>query len=364
VRKVLFLIPHLEHSGAAKQLFLLAAGLPRAEFDVRVASLWNGGAVAKLLRRAGVPVEELGWSRLFDLKPFWRLRELVKVFRPDVTHTWQHPSLRAVTLAVGAGKGRLVASAVLGPARLGIPHQWLDPWCLAQADCLVAGHAGEVERARQLSRSKSQVILIPPGVSSAPPTLAGSALRLLLGLPDEARLILCVGPLEPNKGFQDALWAFDILKFLYDDLHLVLIGEGSERGHLEQFAAHAQLADRAHFVGARADVPSLLAQGDVVWVPDRREGGSNTTLEAMAAGRPVVVSRRQGLSDIVIDGATGFVVAAGDKIALARQTRRLLDDLQLRRKMGEAGRTRSLNFFSAARMVEGFIQLYTASRGP
>ena len=78
----------------------------------------------------------------------------------------------------------------------------------------------------------------------------------------------------------------------------------------------------------------------------------------MAAERPVVASRWPGLAEIIVDGETGFMVAPGNKGALARQTRLLLDDDDLRRRMGQAGRKRVEKSFAAAAMVERFVHVY------
>ena len=74
-------------------------------------------------------------------------------------------------------------------------------------------------------------------------------------LPSAARVVLSVGPLEPHKGYRDAVWAFDILKYLYDDVHLLLVGEGSARAPLQHFARLVRADDRVHFLGARTDLP-------------------------------------------------------------------------------------------------------------
>jgi glycosyltransferase involved in cell wall biosynthesis len=78
----------------------------------------------------------------------------------------------------------------------------------------------------------------------------------------------------------------------------------------------------------------------------------------MAAGRPVVASRLPELTEIIVDGETGFLVPPGDKTALARQTRRLLEDADLARRLGEAGRRRAAECFSLARLIQQCSGLY------
>lgn len=172
------------------------------------------------------------------------------------------------------------------------------------------------------------------------------------------RMILCIGPVTARKGYRDAVWAFDILRYLYDDLTLLIAGTGDGRDHAEDFARAIGAAARVKFLVACDNVRPLLARCAVVWVPTRTQGGTNVALEALAAGRPVVASRLPALAEIVTDGETGFLVSPGDKAALARRTRQLLDDPALAACFGEAGRRCAIERFSAARMVERFAALY------
>jgi glycosyltransferase involved in cell wall biosynthesis len=88
-----------------------------------------------------------------------------------------------------------------------------------------------------------------------------------------------------------------------------------------------------------------------------------TVLEAMALGRPVVVTRVGGLPEVVADGLTGYVVPARDADALAGRIVELLEDAEARRRMGEAGRARFAECFTAARMVEEHLALYASLPG-
>ena len=128
-----------------------------------------------------------------------------------------------------------------------------------------------------------------------------------------------VGPLEPYKGYRDAIWALDILRQLYGDLHMLLIGTGSDRPHLEQFAHIAGVTDRVHYAGQQAEVEPLLTEAEVVWIPSWRDAGVYVALEAMAAGRPVVAARWPRLAEVIVDGQTGFLVKPQDKGGLARK---------------------------------------------
>src|SRR5262249_53236211 len=138
----------------------------------------------------------------------------------------------------------------------------------------------------------------------------------------------------------------------------ILIGGGPDEDRLKRFTRAVGAEGQVHFLGYQPDAAAFLGWGEMVWVPSSRHGGVNVALEAMAAGRPVVASRLPTLAEIVADGKTGFLIDPGDKVALARKTRMLLEDPKRAVQMGEAGRRRSECDFAASQFVDRFARLY------
>jgi glycosyltransferase involved in cell wall biosynthesis len=269
-----------------------------------------------------------------------------------VVHAWGPAALRAV--AAFRGPARLLVSAALPPG--GTPGA-ADRWLLRRADGVLASGLAQAERYRRLGVAAQRLHVLRPGVSAPEPEPPAAA----LGLPPQARVVLGVGPLAPHKGFRDAIWAFDILRFLYDDLRLVLLGEGPGRAALEHFARVAGVSPDVHFLGAVPSVGPWLERAEVVWVPSLRPSGVGATLEAMAAGRPTVASDLPELREVVAEGETGLLFKPADKAALARQTRTILDDAALRRRLGAAGREHTRKHFAAASAFRQAARLYEAA---
>lgn len=353
---ILHVISSLHYHGAATQLALLAPRLRKRGLEVSVAVLGVQGPMSKPLMDGGVPVQHLGWRRLIDLRPFWLLRQQVRDRRPDLIHVWGLPALRTLALTTVGLKRRppIVASMVVGPQSPGQGDN-LDRWLLGRATRILVTGPALAERCRRLGIPPEKTTVIPPAVE------VNSATEWPGPLPVEGRFIACVGPIEPSKGFLDAVWAFDILRYLYSDLHMLVIGAGSDVPRLRRFVATMDGLHQVHLLGLRADTPALLRQAEVVWVPSRTAGGVNVTLEALAAGKPVVAARLPELAEIITDNEAGFLVTPGDKVALARQTRVLLEESERRRRLGEAGKQRVLSHFNAddvaGRMAETYRSL-------
>src|SRR6516165_6193025 len=158
--RILFVIPHLEYSGATKQLQLLATALPRQRFQVRVCVLDRLGPAAELLREAGIELQSLGWTRLIDLKATWSLRRLVAAFAPSVIHTWGLKTLWFVQLAAGR-KCKLVASALEPPSHPGKLQEWLTRRLLERADRVIAYDAAGASLLRQNGAANGKALVIP-----------------------------------------------------------------------------------------------------------------------------------------------------------------------------------------------------------
>jgi glycosyltransferase involved in cell wall biosynthesis len=357
--KVLHIIPDLEYGNAARQLGWLAPILEQSAIQSRVCVLSGHGPLAQSL--AQLPVDYLDWNRWVDPKPFGRLRRVLSSFKPDIIHCWRQESIRALAVIRFRSKDPVIVSLFSGDAWSS--GGYVDQWLLRQVDRIAVQWCAEVEHWKSLGMPPEKLVWIPPGVGSfqVPDESQGSDVDY--HLPPKARVILCVGPLEPSKGIKDAVWAFHILGFLFPDLHLVLVGRGPEGDRLSRLAG-TLFPERVVSSPSSANYGRILARADVVWVPSLQPRGFNVALEAMAAGKPVVASRLPGLAEIVQDGETGFLIQPGDKVSLARQTRCLLDNADRARQMGEAGRRRVQERFSLDSLAQAYVSVYQSLISP
>ncbi|HET6610652.1 MAG TPA: glycosyltransferase, partial [Kofleriaceae bacterium] len=113
-----------------------------------------------------------------------------------------------------------------------------------------------------------------------------------------------------------------------------------------------------HILGARSDVPQILAAADALILPSVREGLPLVIPEAMAAGLPVIASAVGGIPDVVIDGETGFLVPSGDEAALRDRMAVLITDRASGKAMGKRGLDRARATYTRERMASEYQSIY------
>lgn len=176
-------------------------------------------------------------------------------------------------------------------------------------------------------------------------------------------LVGTVGRMERVKDQTNLARAFvralDLHPRARERMRLVVAGEGSLRSEVEGVLDRAGASHLAWLPGERADIADLLRGLDCFVLPSLAEGVSNTVLEAMASGLPIVATRVGANSDLVEDGVTGRLVRPGDSEALAGAILAYFDDPATAERHGRAGRQRAESRFSLERMVERYHRLYT-----
>ncbi|MBE0414736.1 glycosyltransferase, partial [Yoonia sp.] len=165
--------------------------------------------------------------------------------------------------------------------------------------------------------------------------------------PHSGTRLIFVGRLAAVKGLRVLFDAFAQARETHPDLQLTLVGDGDDRAHLERLAA--PLGDAVHFAGylSQDAVAQALAEADALVLPSFAEGLPVVLMEALASARPVIATQVAGVSELVENGVTGFVVPSGDAATLADRIAQLAADPALRQRMGAAGRTKVRADFDA-----------------
>jgi glycosyltransferase involved in cell wall biosynthesis len=189
----------------------------------------------------------------------------------------------------------------------------------------------------------------------APPPVAISVPEL----PAKPNLILFLGRLEAAKGIYDLLDAVARVRAAVPDLRLVCAGDGDRIG-VAHYAERLGIADAVKFTGwvGPSGKRALLEHAAAFALPSYDESLPVSLVEAMSAGIPVVASPVGGIAEVVADGASGFLVAPGDKGAIERSLRRLLMDRKLAARMSIAARETAKARFSPERALPVIENLY------
>ena len=175
----------------------------------------------------------------------------------------------------------------------------------------------------------------------------------------EATTIGCVSRMEPMKGTEYLVDAFTKLACTHPDARLLMVGEGMSREGAIRTLEGSGLLDRARIEGWRHDdIAEILSDIDIFAFPSLWEGLPYAILEAMRAGLPIVATDVGGVSEAIEDGVTGLLVPPASSEALAVAITRLIDDCDLRLRLGRATRERFEKEFSLVAMQESAVRVF------
>ncbi|MBI4710791.1 MAG: glycosyltransferase [Nitrospirae bacterium] len=142
------------------------------------------------------------------------------------------------------------------------------------------------------------------------------------------------------------------------DVKFVIVGDGELREELEEYAKKLGIADKVIFTGFRRDLQRIYADLDIVALTSFNEGTPVSIIEAMVGDKPVVATNVGGVSSLVKDGVTGFLVPPARADLFAEALIKLLSDALLRKKMGEAGRRSVFPKYDSSNLVKAMDELY------
>ena len=358
--RLALVIPTMDQGGAEKQLCLLAENLPREQFDVRVYLLTHDGPLSARLRSAGIDVVLIGKRFKADPTALFRLRREFKEFQPDIVHTWLFAANSFGRVAAKmAGVPVIMASERCVDLWKTTAHFVVDRYLARFTQSITVNSGGIQDFYVENGIPADKFRIIHNGITtkkSQPIDAATARERLEIG--GDRRMILAVGRLWPQKRYRDLIWSGELLATMRGDTTLVIVGDGPQSAELLRHRDALSTPLHVRFAGHRSDVTELLPHADVFWIGSEYEGQSNSVIEAMQSGVPVVASDIPGNRDLVIPEETGFIVGLGDTADFARQTHKILESPEIAQRMGEAAKQRIATEFTVDKMVDAYIRLY------
>lgn len=374
--RIWFVSHTAELGGAERSMLSLIGRLDRDRVRPTVLLPWEGPVIAEL-DRLGVehlqaplewwirPSGGLGAPRMPARERVERLRSLLREGDfPAVVHT----------------NTSVVGDAAVAALEEGLPHLWhvqeilsthpdLDSptplpafyWLQAELSDRLVPISSSVRGPMLQTVPDDRFEVIHHGVEPEPYRSATPAgLRQELRLPAGAVLAGTLASLIPLKNHAGLLTSAELACREAPDLHFVLAGPGSENAvtRLQADILRRGLGGRVHYLGVRSDVPAVLADLDLLVVPSVTEGFSLITIEALAAGVPVVATDCGGPGEILAGSEAGVVVPVDDMAALAREVIALARDGDRRHRMRAAARRRVEERFTVDRQARAFERLY------
>jgi glycosyltransferase involved in cell wall biosynthesis len=397
------------NGGAQEHVQNLLTRIDRERYEVSVVSLSDGSAIRRL-ERTGLPVCVI--EEPDDEAAIEAIAAHLRAVRADVVHNHMYRAevigTQAAWRLAGTGRRPLVVSTVHSSRVRSEDDRSVLRRLTPKMDHLIAVSRAIVRKIEDEGRIGAPVSLIYNGVDLQRyvDQEACCTLHAEYGIEEGAPIVGVVARLEPEKGHPTLLEAWPRVLASVPNAHLLIVGEGSQRGALEAQAAALGLlgdrsasserpdpavsgadpADRASapisagtagtagaavaagaaggrvtFAGRRDDIPAVTAALDVAVLPSYREAQGLSILEAMALSRPVVASAVGGIPEMIDDGRTGLLVAPHDAPALGAAIARLLTDHPLADTLARAGHDLVYERFCVEQMVRSIETIYDES---
>ncbi len=326
---------------------------------VLIACQPGSGLLAKA-QEYSLPTTEVIMRSGYDPRAVVNLVRLIRSWRADVvnTHSGKDTWLGSIAARI-AGVRLLVRtrhlSNLLSTSPLNFVHR--------MADGIIT--TGETIRNDLITRNKlpaERILSIATGVSIKrfdPHSVETSSLRRELRLPSDAQIVTMVAVLRSMKRPDLFVEAAKMLGDRFPRAYFLIVGEGPGREWITGLIHESGMAERIIMTGYRQDVEAVFALSDVaVLTSDRNEGVPQSLSQAMAMGKPVVAAPVGSTAELVRHGETGLIAALGDAASFANAIATLLDDPELRHRLGENARQHILTNYTDDIMIDRTIAFY------
>ena len=363
---VLRVITWLPVGGIERKILAVLPRLDRSKFNVRLVCLRERGALADELESAGIPVDLCAFPKRLSPGAMRVLAGLMRRHKIDIVHSHMYRSNVPATIAARMARVPVMIAQVHNVETWESARQrWMDRF-LCRWRTTIVGVSDRVRRdvIEELGVDPARTRVLYNGVDIA--RFSNGSLRAparaALGFGPEDIVIIYHGRLVDQKN-PEAL-----LKIAYEvaarrqRVFVLVVGEGPCRQTLELGAAARGVDDRMRFLGQRDDIPALLNASDIAVLPSFKEGFSNSLIEAMAAGLPIVATDVGGNAEAVEHGKSGWIVRPRDDAALLNAVAHLVDDAVERSAMSACAAQRA-EIFSLDRMVANVEAMYLELAG-
>lgn len=355
--KLLKIVTNFNIGGTERQFTNLALRIDSSRFELHLGCLQNYGELLEEIETLDIPRPEFRIGSLYGLKTMRQAMRLMRYIRRNliqVVHSYGfYANVFTVPAARLAGTPIVVAS-IRDTGDILTPNQRRVQRAVCRlADCVLVNAEAIRQTLIAEGYNSQKIVVIRNGIVSSKfeRTQRGAGLRQELGLLPSHRLVMVSSRLNRMKGIEYFLDAAAIVASRFPDVRFLIVGDGANRSELQKRSQRLGLDQWVVFTGFRTDVPDLLSEATISVLPSLSEGLSNSLLESMASGVPVIAANVGGNPEIIEHGVSGLLVPPRDAGALAGAMSSLLADADLTSRFGQAGRRRVSELFSMERSV-------------
>ncbi len=370
--KVLKFLTHFGIGGTERQFLYAAKGLDRTRFDVRVGCLARIGPFLKDLQAMNIPVSEYPTKSMYSCRTLRAQMRFVRDIRREeiqIVHAYGfYPNLFTILpAAVGTKCVRIASVRDLGVfSDRNKIRSFTQAMACRLADCVVTNSHAAREWLLKQGMGRYNIQVIPNGIAIPAKSDYSRELsiRSEFQIDRGAPVIAVVSRLVRTKGIEYFLEAAAAVAVRFPQARFLIVGgacaEPEHRVELVKRTAELNLNGKVIFTGARDDVPRIMREVDISVLPSLSESFSNSLLESMAEGVPVVATRVGGNPEMITEGVTGILIPPRDSAALARAMTALIESPELARRLGEAAREKVVREYSLERLMQRTEDLYTS----
>jgi len=364
---IVHIVHRLDVGGMENGLVNLINGMAVDSFRHAIVALAGVSEFRKRLTRPDVEVMSLDKKPGKDLPAYGRLWNVLRRLGANIVHTRNLGTIDCQWVAAAAGSARRIhgehgwdISDLRGTSNRSI---WLRRCCRPVIQQYVA-MSRDIESwlVRTVGVAAGRISQIYNGVDASRFDSEGDVPQDLPWRSQDVVTIGTVGRLEPTKNQVMLLRAFPALREQVPELasllRLIIVGGGPQQREICDLARDLGVADQVWLPGVRSDIAQLMRAMDIFVLPSLNEGISNTILEAMACGRPVLAGRVGGNPELVVPGSTGALFDLERPDDLITQLAAYARDQAMRRQQGTAARERAVRSFSLPAMIDSYQRLY------
>lgn len=358
--RILFLTPAMGVGGVGRQLHKISKSLSSRNHSVHIISLTDIGYFGRQARKNGISVNSLDIKQEI-LAPFaiWKLRNKLKSFNPHIFCCFAYHANVLGRIVRTIQKVPVVITSIRNE-RFGGKIRELITKNTIMLDDAVTTNSKTVanDLVKRNIVDEDHIKTIHNAIDISEFQTDDPIDRIEFNVSNDCFLWITVGRLNEQKDHQTLLHAISQID-IEPIPNVLIVGAGPQESQLKELAEGLQINNQVHFIGERNDIPSLLAASDAFVLSSAWEGLPNVVMEAHAAGLPVVSTDVGGVSELVADKETGYIVPEQDPKQLALAMGKMMELSQAEReKMGECGKRHIRMNFTINKITDDWERLF------